>query len=111
MLVEIDRRAVEAARRNVPDPRASVLWADARDAALADLDFVVTNPPFHSEGVEDRGLGQAFIAAAARMLRRGGRLVLVANRHMPYEALLRERFRAVETLADEGGYKIIEARK
>ncbi len=111
VLVEIDRRAVEAARRNVPDPRASVLWADARDAALADLDFVVTNPPFHSEGVEDRGLGQAFIAAAARMLRRGGRLVLVANRHMPYEALLRERFRAVETLADEGGYKIIEARK
>ncbi|WP_061931926.1 class I SAM-dependent methyltransferase [Aureimonas sp. AU22] len=110
-LVEIDRRAVEASRRNVADPRARFLWADARLTGLADLDFVVSNPPFHAEGIEDRALGQAFITAAARMLRRSGTLVLVANRHMPYEDTLRAAFRSMTVLADEAGYKIIEARK
>ncbi|ORE91632.1 methyltransferase [Aurantimonas sp. 22II-16-19i] len=110
-LVEIDRRAIEAARVNVADDRARFLWADVREAALADLDFVVSNPPFHAEGIEDRGLGQAFIAAAGRMLRRNGMLFLVANRHMPYEEVLRATFRTVKTVTDEGGYKIFEARK
>ncbi|MBB3996504.1 class I SAM-dependent methyltransferase [Aureimonas pseudogalii] len=110
-LVELDRRAMEAARLNVTDPRARFLWADARETGLTELDFVVSNPPFHAEGIEDRGLGQAFIAAAARMLRRSGTLVLVANRHMPYEAALRTAFRSVETIADTAGYKIFEARK
>ena len=110
-LVEIDRRAVEAAKANVADARALFLWADAREAALADLDFVVSNPPFHAEGIEDRGLGQAFIAAAARMLRRGGTLHLVANRHMPYEAVLRAKFKSVKTVVDVSGYKIFEAHK
>lgn len=110
-LVEIDRRAVEASRANVLDPRARFLWADVRSAELTDLDFVVSNPPFHAEGIEDRALGQAFITAAARMLRRSGTLVLVANRHMPYEDTLRSAFRSMTVLADEAGYKIIEARK
>ncbi len=110
-LVELDRRAVDAARRNVSDPRARFLWSDAREAPLADLDFVVTNPPFHAEGIEDRGLGQSFIGAAARMLRRSGTLLLVANRHMPYEAVLRAAFRSVDVRAEEAGYKIFEARK
>ena len=110
-LVEIDRRAVEASQVNVGDPRARFLWSDARQTALADLDFVVSNPPFHAEGIEDRGLGQAFITAAGRMLRRSGTLYLVANRHMPYEEVLRATFRTVTTLADEAGYKIFEARK
>lgn len=110
-LVEIDRRAVEAARVNVSDPRARFIWSDAREMALTDLDFVVSNPPFHAEGIEDRGLGQAFIAAAGRILCRSGMLYLVANRHMPYEQVLRATFRTVKTLADEAGYKIFEARK
>ncbi|EAS49289.1 ribosomal RNA small subunit methyltransferase [Aurantimonas manganoxydans SI85-9A1] len=110
-LVEIDRRAVEASKVNVTDPRARFVWADARETALSDLHFIVSNPPFHSEGIEDRGLGQAFITAAGRMLRRSGTLYLVANRHMPYEEVLRTAFRSVKPLADEAGYKIFEARK
>ncbi|MCE7030709.1 class I SAM-dependent methyltransferase [Jiella avicenniae] len=110
-LVEIDRRAAEAAKMNVADPRARFLWCDVRQAALTDLDFAVSNPPFHAEGIEDRGLGQAFIVAAGRMLRRSGTLHLVANRHMPYEEVLRGTFRTVTTLADVAGYKIFEARK
>ena len=110
-LVELDRRAVEAARRNLDDPRVTLAWADVRQAALADLDFVVMNPPFHDGGSEDRSLGQAFVVAAAGALRKGGRLWLTANRHLPYEAPLNGAFARVELKAEAEGYKIYEAVK
>jgi len=110
-MVDIDRRAVAAAQRNVADPRAVFHWADVAngDPALEGLDFVVTNPPFHDAGVEDRGLGSIFITRAARMLRKGGVCWLVANRHLPYEAALALNFSKVQPAAESGGYKIYEA--
>lgn len=111
-LIDLDRRAVEAARRNVEDPRATFEWADARTVeAAGDLDFVVMNPPFHDGGAEDQALGQVFIARAAAALRPGGTLHLVANAHLPYEAPLRAAFRTVTPVVTEGGYKLFEARK
>jgi 16S rRNA (guanine1207-N2)-methyltransferase len=110
-LVDIDQRAIEAARRNIEDPRAAFHWADARTADLRDLDFVVMNPPFHEHGREDRGLGLAFIRAAHRMLRKGGVLWMVANRRLPYEAELAGLFAAVTPRGEGGGYKVLEALK
>ena len=56
-------------------------------------------------------LGRAFIAAAAVALNPGGRLWLVANRHLPYEEALGSGFGQVRTVAQEGGFKIVEAVK
>jgi len=110
-LIDIDRRAIDAARRNIDDPRARIEWTDARgDHGLTGLDFVVMNPPFHDNGIEDRGLGFAFIAAARRALRKGGVLWMVANRHLPYEAKLGELVREVTPRADKSGFKVIEAK-
>ena len=111
-LIDLDRRAVEAAKKNVTDARACFEWADARTVEGAgDLDFIVTNPPFHDGGAEDRRLGQAFIQKAAAMLGKGGVLWLVANRHLPYEADLNAAFKRVTKVADAGGYKVYEAVK
>lgn len=112
-LIDIDRRAVEAARRNVQDPRAALRWADLRDPdpTLSKLDFVVTNPPFHSDGAEDRNLGQTFIRRAAAALRTGGKLWLTANRHLPYEAVLKPLFKRVTPVVEASGYKVYEAQK
>ncbi|MCE9523609.1 MAG: class I SAM-dependent methyltransferase [Alphaproteobacteria bacterium] len=111
-LIDIDRRAIEAAKRNVMDPRAHLHWADATggDPHLSKLDFVVMNPPFHSGASEDKALGQAFIRNAARMLRPGGVCWLVANRHLPYEAVLAAAFKSVRLDHDAGGFKIYEAK-
>jgi 16S rRNA (guanine1207-N2)-methyltransferase len=111
-LVDIDRRAIDAARRNVTDPRAHHHWADAcgGDARLNKLDFIVTNPPFHMGATEDKALGQAFIRNAAKILRRGGVCWLVANRHLPYEAALAAAFKSVRLDHEAGGYKIFEAK-
>jgi 16S rRNA (guanine1207-N2)-methyltransferase len=110
-MVDSDRRAVDAARANITDPRATIAWADATRTELEGLDFVVMNPPFHDAGSEDRGLGQRFIQAAHRALRKGGTLWLVANRHLPYEPILEPLYKSVERRADGGGYKVFEARK
>lgn len=110
-LVELDRRALEVSRRNVADPRAAFVWGDVRQADLKDLDFVVSNPPFHEGGGEDKTLGQAFIRSAAGVLRKGGALWIVANRHLPYEAILAESFAKVRLVAEGGGYKVFEAKK
>lgn len=111
-LIDLDRRAVEAARRNIEDPRAIFEQADVRLVEeTGDRDFVVSNPPFHDGGAEDRRLGQAFIRKAAGLLKKGGVAWIVANRHLPYEAELNEAFKRVRMVADAGGYKLFEAVK
>ena len=45
------------------------------------------------------------------MLRTGGTLWLVANAHLPYEAALREVFRAVAVTVQADGYRVYEARR
>lgn len=112
-LVDVDRRAVEAARRNVDDPRADIRWADLRagPGGLANLDFVVMNPPFHQGGLDDQGLGHALVATAAKALRRGGALWLTANRHLPYEQVLAPLFARVEARAEARGFKVLEAHR
>ncbi len=110
-LVDIDGRAIEAARRNICDARAHFVWGDVRTQPLRNLDFIVSNPPFHEAGQEDRSLGQAFIRAAAGALRKGGVFWITANRHLPYEALLNDLFTSIRMRADAEGFKVYEARK
>lgn len=111
--IDIDRRAVEAARRNIEDGRAVFRWADVGNPlpGIERLDFAVSNPPFHDGGMEDKALGQVFIRRAAEMLRKGGTAFVVANRHLPYEAAMGAAFARVTVLAETGGYKLFEARK
>ena len=114
ILIDLDRRAIYAARRNIEDaPRAKFLQHDLRRPAtsLKDLDFVIMNPPFHAGGAEDRSLSAAFVAAAAGALRKGRVCRLVANVALPYEALMASAFARVASLARAGGYKILEGRK
>lgn len=111
-MLDIDRRAVEMAARNIADPRAELRWVDVRGGSgLQGLNFVVMNPPFHDGGAEDQSLGQSFIRQAAGALRPGGVLWLVANRHLPYEGVLKPLFRRVTPKVEAGGYKIYEALK
>ena len=112
-LVDIDRRAMDAARKNVVDARATFHWADvgAGGLSLENLDFVVMNPPFHDGGQEDRALGMRFIEQAHIALRFGGSCWFVANRHLPYEEVLQDNFAQVSLKIQAEGYKVYEARK
>ncbi|SEQ03137.1 class I SAM-dependent methyltransferase [Thalassovita taeanensis] len=106
-LIEADHAALVCARLNVTDPRARFHWADATHWTPAHkLDTVVMNPPFHTARAADPDLGRAFIAAAAAALTPSGRLWLVANRHLPYEAALAQHFVDVTEVAGDNRFKI-----
>ena len=107
-LYEADHVALEAARANVPD--ATHHWHDVANEPIAEaFDAVVMNPPFHRGRAADPALGQAFIARAREILVPGGRLLMVANRQLPYEATLDKHFRRHERLTQENGFKVILA--
>lgn len=111
-LVEADHAALDLARRNVTDERAAFHWADARTwVPEHKVDAVVTNPPFHTGRRTEASLGQAFIEASARMLKRSGRLWLVANRHLPYERTLQDSFDVVRQVGEQGPYKLFVAER
>jgi 16S rRNA (guanine1207-N2)-methyltransferase len=114
-LYEADARALALARENLasrfPVEQLGFAWHDVTTGLPHRYDAIVTNPPFHVGRADAPELGRAFIAAAAQALRPGGRLWLVANRHLPYEAALAQGFADVREIADAGGFKVIVARK
>lgn len=111
-LVEADHAALACARLNVTDPRAVFHWADATTFALqGGADHVVMNPPFHVGRAADPSLGRAFVVAAARLLKPAGQMWMVANRHLPYEAVLGERFVKTTDLSSDPAYKIVHAER
>lgn len=111
-LLEADHAALEAAKTNVTDERARFFWADATDFHPEEaFDAVVSNPPFHMGRAAEPELGRRFILSAAASLKPSGRFFMVANRHLPYEAALKEAFGTGRVLAEMHGYKLFEAAK
>ncbi|HEY7639352.1 MAG TPA: class I SAM-dependent methyltransferase [Steroidobacteraceae bacterium] len=113
---EAERRALDLARRNLAafESRASIryCWQDVSAGLTDRYDAIVCNPPFHTHARADRpDVGRRFIAAAAQALQPGGRLWLVANRHLAYEAALGAGFERVRSVTQQHGYKIVEAVK
>ena len=113
-LYEADARALALAGDNLADAGLPVHlhWHDVAQGVDDRFDAIVCNPPFHALGRGERpDIGRAFIAAAARALKPRGQLWLVANRHLPYEQALGDGFAEVRTIAQDGGFKVVQAVK
>ena len=111
-LYEAQSRALAMARINLQSARAPLefFWHDVAAGLPRRYDAIVSNPPFHAQGSEDRpDIGRRFIAAAALALNPAGRFWMVANRHLPYERALDEHFSEVRNVAQQDGFKVVEA--
>lgn len=114
-LIESRFEALEAAKQNLGQLTipATFHWLDVTQEKLPGYhDWVVMNPPFHDAlGSHAPELGQAFIKAAFKALKPNGQLLMVANKQLPYEKTLGVGFRKFETIAENGRFKVILARK
>lgn len=116
-LFEAEHQALKAAETLLSgrdSPLIACHWCDlAVEPVGKRFDWIVMNPPFHHGHAGSRearpDIGRAFIEKAAGCLTSGGRLLMVANRTLPYEETLTRCFSRTERLAEEGGYKIILA--
>lgn len=110
-LFEADARALNCARKNLPGERFRFHWHDVAAGIPGKYDEIVVNPPFHTGQAADVSLGKAFLRSAAQALRTGGRLFLVANRQLPYEAELGALGLSWRKPVEDATYKLVFAEK
>ncbi len=112
-LVDEDCESVRCAQRTLDAAglaNARALTSDIASAVLdSTFDLVVTNPPFHVGKHTSLELPRQFIRDARAVLAPKGRLLLVANRTLPYESLLREQFDVVRMRSDGRRFKVLQA--
>lgn len=112
-LYEADARAVSCARENLARHHREIHfhWHDVTTGIPGIYDAIVMNPPFHTGQATDVDLGRAFLKVAIASLRRSGKLLLVANRQLPYEAVLETSGTAWRKVAEDRTYKLLFAEK
>lgn len=113
-LYEADFASLEAAKQNLGgiSPETKFFWHDLLSEPVGErYDAIVMNPPFHVGRAAEPSMGQGMIAVAAKSLRKGGRLLMVANRRLPYENSLAAAFAEVSEIAGDQAFKILMARR
>ncbi len=108
-LLDVDAVALEAARENVPGGRC--LLGDGMDAVDGGpYHLVLSNPPIHRGKAETLAVVEDLVWGARARLRPGGLLLLVAQRRLPVEHLVRRAGGRARIRADRGGFRVWEVR-
>lgn len=112
-LIDDDLRAVRCAREGVRlnglDARCTVMPGDVAEG-LGDrrFDLVLSNPPFHRGIDVTTGTAHQIVRASHDVLKPGGRLLVVANRFLPYDRTITEVFGAARIVAETTRFYVIE---
>ena len=69
-------------------------------------DIVLCNPPFHQQQAVTTHIGEQMIHQTSKVLKPGGELYLVANRHLPYQSMLKKAFGGFRVLATNNKFTI-----
>ncbi|WP_434352903.1 methyltransferase [Psychrobacter sp. HD31] len=101
--------AVESAKLNLAGINAKYLWDDSLDKIENDyFDLVVSNPPFHFEHENNIEVSLGLFKQVRRVLKNGGRFILVANKHLSYDTHLLPIFKQVHLVAYNKKFAVYE---
>lgn len=103
------RSAADNAEANNLDIRT--VHSNALDEVGDVLDWVVCNPPYHDGHKELTNIAATMFKHSASKLKSGGRLLVVANRHLPYEKMLRRLFPKVEIRGRDSKFNVYLCQK
>jgi len=91
--------AIRSAQENLADiENASFIHTDALQDLQQPADWIICNPPFHKGNQVLTDIAQRMFAQAAQKLNKGGKLLVIANRHLPYSGQFKRHF---------GGFKVL----
>lgn len=115
-LVDVNVLAFDCARKNIAandvDQRTNVILGDVLPPSPEKtFSLILTNPPFHTGHDVARDTARAFIHKAFRALKPKGRLVIVANRFLPYDDTMKQVFGSVNILRQTSRYRVLESQK
>lgn len=79
------------------------------DFTPASADLVLCNPPFHQQQTVGDQLAQRMFQDAREVLRPGGELWVVSNRHLGYHVALKRLFGSVEVMASNVKFVILRS--
>lgn len=112
---DADARACKTTTDNLKqfkmDQRSQVYWWDSSELiAWPQADLVLSNPPWHLNGLVDRGPGLRMCEAVGRSLKPGGSALVVATITQPFEHILKPIGR-LENVLEADGFKVLHVRK
>jgi 16S rRNA G1207 methylase RsmC len=77
----------------------------------AEADLVLCNPPFHQGNTIGTRVAEKMFRDSAKVLRKGGELVVIANRHLPYQSTLKRLFGNVTLVSGNQKFVILKSTK
>ena len=104
-LLDVSALAIEAARENVPTGRY-ILGDGLRAVADSRYDFIISNPPIHTGKGEDFRVLSDLIEQSPGRLRKGGSILLVVQRTVPAQDLLRGAFDSVSRVSESPQFTV-----
>lgn len=112
-LLDVDAFAAASSRLTLAANglEAEVLTGDGIDAAPMGLNTILTNPPFHVGVHTDYQATENLLRKAAKHLKTGGELRLVANSFLRYQPLIEEHLGPCSIKAEGQGFRIYSARR
>lgn len=109
--------AVDSARLNFTaafgDQRQATFCATdcLQGIAANSADLILNNPPFHQQNVVGTHIANQMFRESHKVLREGGELWVIGNRHLGYHSVLKKHFGNCETVVSNKKFVILKVVK
>lgn len=87
-----------------------VFQSDGFDKVSQRYDLIISNPPFHQGQEQTYAVSENLIKQSTDYLKPNGRLLIVANRFLPYEKWIQQCFNKADNLFENNQFKVILAK-
>lgn len=108
-LLDDSKQAIESSRLNCKGSKFHFIWDDRIPLGLK-VDLIVSNPPFHLDHENNIEVSLALFKQAKKALNKGGRFVVVANKHLNYSTHLEKSFVQVNVLKENKKFEVLECK-
>lgn len=100
--------AIHSARLNLKagDIDARFCHTDVLNGIDTPADWIICNPPFHKGNQVLTDIAQRMFYQASQQLRKNGKLLVIANRHLPYGKDLKRHFGGYQSLFKDGKFTL-----